>query len=180
MRSVTRSAGRETVFQQANLTFTSEKPTVLLGLSLAGRKAALRIISGADRPEAGAIFVNGVDRQRGKDVARFAWIGREGIASSGRSVGKVLRAAAASKSGDGDLARLAGRVGLAGKLDVRTRDLDPESRVRLAIGCAMAARHPLMLLDAPFQDLPAEARASLLADLPGMLADAGAVIVLAA
>jgi glycerol transport system ATP-binding protein len=180
LRSVTRSAGREPVFQQASLTFTLEMPTVLLGLSPAGRKAALRIIGGADRSEAGAILLNGVDRQRGKDAGRFAWIGREGIAPSGRGVGKVLRAAVAGKPGDGDLARLAGRVGLAGKLDARTRDLDPESRVRLAIGCALAARHPLMLLDAPFQDLPVEARTSLLADLPSMLASAGAVIVLAA
>jgi glycerol transport system ATP-binding protein len=179
--SVSRSAGREAVFQQANLTFSPETPTALLGLSPGGRKAALRLIGGADRPDAGSILFNGKERQRQKDGGmRFTWIGREGVAASGRGVGKALRGASAGKPGEAELARLLGQVGLAGKLDVRTQDLDLAERLRLAIGCALAARRPAILLDAPFQDLPAEERTALLGDLPGMLAGAGAIVVLAA
>ena len=181
LRSVSRSAGREAVFHQANLIFSPDTPTVLLGLSPEGRKVALRVIAGAERPDAGKILVDGRERRRGRDGgARYTWINRAGSAPSGRSVGKTLRATAAGKLDEDDLARLAGRVGLAGRLDARTRDLDLNQRLRLAIGCALAGQRSAILLEAPFQDLSLPVRAGLLRELAGMLAGAQAVIILAA
>lgn len=180
LRSVTRSAGREAAFSRVDLTFSADTPTALLGLSPEARKVALRVIGGVDRPDAGTIVLDGVDRQRQKDRARYTWINREAIAPSGRTAEKALREAAAGRPDDTELGRLLARVGLAGKLAVRTRDLDLGQRLRLAIGCALAARRPTILLDAPFQDLPAEARLALLAELKDLLTNAGAIVILAA
>jgi ABC-type sugar transport system ATPase subunit len=181
LRSVSRSAGREEVFHQANLIFSPDTPTVLLGLSPEGRKAALRVIAGAERPDAGTILVDGRERQRGRgDGAHYTWISRSGSAPSGRSVGKTLRATAAGKLDEAELARLAGKVGLSGQLDVRTRDLDLNQRLRLAIGCALGAHRSAILLEAPFQDLSLPVRTRLLEELADMLAGAGAMIILAA
>jgi ABC-type sulfate/molybdate transport systems ATPase subunit len=180
LKSVTRSAGREMAFSQVDLQFSADNPTTFLGLSPDARKAALRVIGGADRPDAGTIVRDGVHQQRRKGSAYFTWIGRDAIAPSGRTAGKALREAASGKPDDADLGRLLARVGLAGKLAARTKDLDPGERVRLAIGCALAARREMILLDAPFQEVQPEARLALLADLSHMLAGAGQVIVLAA
>ena len=180
-RSVSRSAGREAVFHQANLIFSRDTPTVLLGLSPEGRKLALRLIAGAERPTAGKILVDGKVRQRGKNGrSRVAWINSRGSAPSGRSVAKTLRGALTGKPDAAAIAELAGRIGLAGQLDLRTRDLDLSQRLRLAIGCALGARRSTILLEAPFQDLSAVARAGLLADLAAMLVGAEALIVHAA
>lgn len=182
-RQVSRTAGREAVFHHANLSFSPDTPTALLGLSPEGRKAALRLIGGADGADAGTILVDGRERPKRPKrdgSARYVWIDRGGIAPSGRSVGKALREAATGRPTETELARLASQVGLPGKLDVRTRDLDAGQRLRLAIGCALAARRPAILFDAPFRDLTTETRTGLLADLAGMLAGAGALVVLAA
>lgn len=180
MKSVSRLAGREAVFQQTSLTFLPGTLTTLLGLSPIGRTAALRLIGGVDRPDAGAVFLEGRDPRRRDGGKRFAWVRRDGAPASGRSVSKTLRLAAAGKSGDAELARLASRAGLADRLDARTRDLDLDQRLRLAFACGLAARPAVVLLDAPFRDLPRDARARLLADLSGMVADRDAIVVLAA
>jgi glycerol transport system ATP-binding protein len=181
LRSVSRSAGREAVLQQVSLTISPEAPMVLLGLSPEGRKAALRLIGGADRPDAGTILCDGRERRRQKDASvGFTWVSREGIAPSGKTAAKALRDAAAGKPGDAQAAQWLEQVGLAGKRDVKTKDLDLAQRLRLALACALAAKRSMILLDAPFRDAPADARTALLADLPAILADAGAIIVLAA
>jgi ABC-type sulfate/molybdate transport systems ATPase subunit len=180
LKSVTRAAGREMAFQRVDLRLSADAPTVLLGLSPEARKAGLRVIGGADRPDAGTILRDGADRQRLKGDTHFAWINRAGAPPSGRTAGKVLREAASARLGDAELGRLLAHVGLAGQLDVKTKDLDLARRLRLAIGGALAAARPVILLDAPFQDLAPDARRALLADLPRMLAGAGAVVVLAA
>jgi glycerol transport system ATP-binding protein len=181
LRSVSRSTGRETILERATLAFARDAPTTVLGLSPTGRKAFLRLLSGADRPQAGSIRLDGRELGRSLRADRdFTWISRGGVPSSSRSVGQMLTASAGRRAGDAGIASLADRVRLGGKLDAKVRDLDLDQRLRLAIACARGGRPTLILLEAPFVDLGHELRMRLLADVAGMLTEAGAVVVLAA
>jgi ABC-type sugar transport system ATPase subunit len=183
LKAVSRVVGRDVVLDRADAVFVRDAPTVVLGLSGEGRKAFLRLLSGAARPQAGRITLDGAALKR-SGRGHAVWISRNGVDPSSAPASKTIAWAGARgtgrKTSPAEVLRLASIVGLSGKLETRTRDLALDGRVRLAVACGLAARPALLLLDAPLADLAAEMRARLLADLPNMLADAGSIVVYAA
>jgi ABC-type sulfate/molybdate transport systems ATPase subunit len=169
LRDVTRAAGREPMLARASLTFTREVPTAVLGLSPEGREGLLRLLAGADKPQAGTVKLDGKDiGQARREKGRIVRVGPHGIAKSGQRVSKLIGAEAAA------------RVRLSGKLDASVNDLDLDQRLRLAIAKARADRAGLILLDGPSLGLDHEIRDRFVADLGAMLGEVGAVVVLVA
>lgn len=169
LRDVTRSLGRDPILAQTNLDFPDDTPTAVLGLSASQRDAFLKLLAGADKPQKGSVRLAGEDiAQARRDRRRIVRIGPGGEKVSGQRVGKLIGQDAAS------------RVRLAGKLDAKVAELDLDQRLRLSIAVARSGKPSLILLDAPGADLGREIRARFVADLKPMLAETGAVVVLAA
>lgn len=169
LRDVTRTAGREPVLAGVSLTFSRDFPTAVLGLSASGREALLRLLAGADKPQAGSLKLDGKDiGQARRDKGRIVRIGGAGLPKSGQKVAKLVDA------------EVAARVRLAGRMGAQVSDLDLDQRLRLAIARARAEKPGLILLDAPSVGLDLEIRERFVADLKTMLAEANAVIVLVA
>jgi ABC-type sulfate/molybdate transport systems ATPase subunit len=169
LSDVSRAHGRDPILTRISLDLPSGVPTAVLGLSPPARETFLRLLSGADRPQTGSIRLGGAEISRvRKEKGRIVRVGASGLKPSGQKIGKLIGAETAA------------RVGLAGRLEARIDELDPEHRMRLAIGAAREARPSLLLLDAPAAQLTGDARAGFIAGLSAMLAETGAVVVLAA
>jgi ABC-type sugar transport system ATPase subunit len=169
LRDVSRAHGRDPVLVRASLDFPSDMPTAVLGLSPPARDTLLRLLSGADRPRTGSIRLGGTDVSRArKERGRIVRVGASGLKASGQKLRKIIGAETAA------------RVGLAGTLEARLDGLDPSERMRAAIGAAREARPALILLDSPAAQLAGDARTRFIAGLAAMLAETGAVVVLAA
>jgi glycerol transport system ATP-binding protein len=170
LRDVSRAHGRDPILSRVSIDFSSDVPTAVVGLSPLARETLLRLLSGADRPQTGSIRLGGADIARvRKEKGRIVRVGASGLkASSGQKVRKLMAAETAA------------RVGLAGRLEARVHELDPEQRVRLAIGAARESRPALLLLDAPAAQISGDGRAQFISDLGATLAETGAVVVLVA
>lgn len=169
LKEASRSSGRDPVLTRVSLQIPRNAPTAVLGLSPAERVVVLRLLSGAERPQAGAVRLDGHDiAEARKSRGRVGQVGQTGAKPSGQKVGKLIGKASAD------------RVGLDGKLNARVSDLDLDQRLRLAIALVREEKPSLILLNAPSADLQPDTGQRFIADLGTMLADAGAVVVLLA
>jgi molybdate transport system ATP-binding protein len=155
-------------------------PLVVIGPSGAGKSAALRVIAGVLRPDAGRIAVNGrllLDTERGIDVpsqsrrvgyvpqdyALFPHLSVEANIGFGlRSLGREERRRR--------VAEMLALTGLAGQRALRPRELSGGQRQRVALARALAVRPDVLLLDEPFAALDAPTRAALLEDVRALIA----------
>ena len=169
LRDVTRSLGRDPILAETSLDFPQDTPTAVLGLSASQRDAFLKLLAGADKPQKGSVRLAGEDiAQARRGRRRIVRVGPSGEKVSGQRVGKLIGQDGAS------------RVRLAGKLEAKVADLDLDQRLRLSIAVARSGEPSLILLDAPSSELGREMRARFIADLKPMLAETGAVVVIAA
>lgn len=169
LRQALRALGRDPLLDEVDLTFSTDAPVSILGLSAPARDLMLRLLSGAEKLKAGEVRLGGQEIARARRAKQgIAQVNSAGAAKTGQKVGKIIEAGTAA------------RVGLSARLAAAVNQLEPEERVRLAIGKAIQDRPALLLLDAPATGLPAEARARLASDLGTMLAEARGVVVLLA
>ena len=170
LKQVTRTANGATLLDQVSLTVAPGRPTAIVGLSASGRDAFVRLISGADRPQAGQIQLSGKDVAKARsDKGRIVRVGAQGLAASGQKVGKAVSREAAALAG------------LSGQMEAKLSGLTAAQRVKLALAQAAASRPALLIVDAPGSLLPADAREDVVGRLPALLAGAtGVVLVIAA
>lgn len=168
LREVTRTAGREPLLNRVSLVFTREAPTAVLGLPEAGREALLRLLAGADKPQSGFVKLDGKDiGQARRERGRIVRIGVHGLARTGQRVAKIVGAEDAA------------RVRLSGRMESSVNELDLDQRLRLGIAKARSERPAVLLLDAVGAGLAREVRDRFVGDLGTMLAETGAVVVMA-
>lgn len=166
LRGVSRVRGRGVVLDRVDLEAAAGAPAAVVGLGEAEREALVRLLEGADKPAAGTVTVGGRDvrrvrRRRGAIVR----VDPAAVKPSGQRVGKLVGAGAAA------------RVGLSSRWAAAVRELDRAERLRLAIALAVAGSPEMILLASPTSQLAPAARGALLADLAGMFAGVGAVVV---
>lgn len=153
LRDVSRAAGREPLLARTSLVLSRETPTAIVGLSAHERDMLIRVLSGVEKTQSGSIKLDGKD-----------------IAQARREKGKVVRI-------DGQVLPKPGQKG-GRRVSVSVAELD--QKARQAIAKARGERAKLILLDAPSAGLETDVRERFIADLKSMLADTGAVVVLAA
>ncbi len=158
---------------------------VLLGPTRAGKTTLLRLMAGLDAPTSGRIIADGADVTgvgvRNRDVAMVyqqfinypSLTVRENIASPLRLRG-LDRAAIAD-----EVARAAALLGLEPYLDRKPLELSGGQQQRVALARAIVKRARLVLLDEPLANLDYKLREELRERLPGLFAEAGAVVVYA-
>ena len=158
--------------------------TVLFGPSGCGKTTLLRMISGLERPDAGAIGLDGEPWSQGRtqvpaERRRVGYVFQEGALFPHLSVednvafGLDRNAARSSR-----VETLVRRVGLAGLEHRRPGELSGGQRQRVALARALAPQPRLLLLDEPFASLDRPAAEELRHELRAILKAEGIPAVL--
>ncbi len=137
---------------------------VLLGPSGCGKSTVLRLIAGLDRPDTGAVVVNGSpvtgpSRDRGMVFQRytsFPWL----TVAQNIEYGMKINGAPETERRQ-TVARLIEEVGLAGFEKAYPDTLSGGMQQRVAIARTLALRPGVILMDEPFGALDAQTRSGM-------------------
>ncbi len=180
-------AGPGTVHALRGVSFDVDAGTMvaLVGRSGSGKTTLLNILGGLDRPDSGAVLVDGVDvtaldddglaRLRRQKVAYvFQTFGLIPVLSAAENVAAPLRLARAGpKERERRVALLLDLVGLADHAEQRPGEMSGGQQQRVAIARAMASSPRLLIADEPTGQLDAETGLSVMALLRGMVESEG-------
>jgi iron complex transport system ATP-binding protein len=179
-RHVERSIREITLLAGVTLDAAPGSVVGLLGPNGSGKSTLLRTLAGLDRPDAGLVLLDGVDRQSmaRRAVARHvAVVSQHSPDEADMTVAEVVllgriphRGRLAGVSAD-DLARTAAalaRAGLGGWERRAWTSLSGGERQRVAIARALVQEPDVLLLDEPTNHLDIRHRFALLEDLSGM------------
>jgi thiamine transport system ATP-binding protein len=172
------------VLDAVSLSVGAGDVVALLGPSGSGKSTLLRAIAGIIAPDAGRIFVHGVDvtelptHRRGvgmvfQDNQLFPHLSVRDNVAFGPKMAGAPRSERSERA-----ARWLQRVGLAGFDDRRVTDLSGGEATRVALARTLAAEPSIVLLDEPLTGLDRELHDRLAVDLAGLLRDADATALL--
>jgi glycerol transport system ATP-binding protein len=183
---VSLSRGGEAWIRPTSMRLERGRLHVLLGPVRAGKTSLIRLMSGLDAPTGGRIRMDGADvtgvsvRRRNVAVVYQQFVNYPSL-SVFENIASPLRVQKATK-GDIETAvkGAAERLGLSAMLGRKPSELSGGQQQRVAIARALVKRADLVLLDEPLANLDYKLREELRADLPGLFAEMGAVVVYAA
>ncbi|MEU2285386.1 ABC transporter ATP-binding protein [Streptomyces sp. NPDC013178] len=151
----------------------------LLGTNGAGKTSTVELLEGLERPDGGRIRVLGHDPHAERAVVRprTGVMLQEGGFPSELTVKETARMWAGCVSGARPVGEALALVGLAGKADVRVKQLSGGERRRLDLALALLGKPEVLFLDEPTTGLDAEGRRDTW-DLVRALRDAGTTVLL--
>ncbi|MEU9149435.1 ABC transporter ATP-binding protein [Streptomyces sp. NPDC048417] len=151
----------------------------LLGTNGAGKTSTVELLEGLAPPSGGRVRVLGHDPHRERAAARprTGVMLQEGGFPSELTVGETTRMWAGCTTGARPTAEALGLVGLAGKADVRVKQLSGGERRRLDLALALLGRPEVLFLDEPTTGLDAEGRRDTW-ELVRSLRDTGTTVLL--
>jgi putative ABC transport system ATP-binding protein len=180
-------SGPAAVHALTDISFEVEPGTMvaLVGRSGSGKTTLLNVIGGLDRPDSGAVTVDGVEvtgldedglseLRREKVSYVFQTFGLIPVLSAAENVGVPLRLARAdAKERERRVELLLEMVGLADHAKQRPGELSGGQQQRVAIARALAASPRLLIADEPTGQLDAETGLSVMALLRGVVESEG-------
>jgi ABC-type sugar transport system ATPase subunit len=182
LTGVSHHTGREMVLDRVSLRIAAGQPHVILAPAGPARSSLLRLMSGQEKPDKGAVKFGSQDpaKSRPADVMVIRKFGAE---ATGRKVRAMIHQAARrggmpSRLADIEVTRAATAAGLSGHIERKVKELDLEARIRLQLAMAAAQKPRLLLVDDPLAGLEGEARARLLVDLAAMLSIGERVVII--
>lgn len=153
----------------------------IVGASGSGKTTLLRIVAGLERPDHGAVLLNGreIDGPGPERSLIFQQFGLMPWLSVVDNVRFGLAASGLSKAEQTDRAKDAiGRVGLEGFEDFHPKALSGGMQQRVGIARALAVRPALLLCDEPFASVDAMTRQTMQTDLLNIVTQQGATVLL--
>jgi iron(III) transport system ATP-binding protein len=182
---VTKAFGPQQVLRGLDLTVPHGSFSAILGASGSGKTTLLRILAGFERPDAGEVRMGEevVDDAGHRFVPserrRIGYVPQEGALfphlSVGRNIGFGLARGALRRQRVVELLELVGLRGLGRRYP---HQLSGGQQQRVALARALAIAPEIVLLDEPFSSLDAAMRASVRADVLGVLRRAGTTSIL--
>ncbi|MFJ9021583.1 ABC transporter ATP-binding protein [Streptomyces sp. NPDC102259] len=151
----------------------------LLGTNGAGKTSTVELLEGLTRPDGGRIRVLGHDphTERAAVRPRTGVMLQEGGFPSELTVAETTRMWAGCVSGARPIREALALVGLAGRAEVRVKQLSGGERRRLDLALAVLGEPEVLFLDEPTTGLDAEGRRDTW-DLVRALRDAGTTVLL--
>ena len=181
LNGVARAFGRVVAISDLTLSVPGGTVAVLLGPNGAGKTTAVRLITGALRPQKGSVQIFGVDPAvRGEEVRSRCGVVSAKPALYDRLTGREnLRYAAQlyGVTGEAPVDEAAERFGISNALDLRVGGYSTGMKSRLALARAILHDPQLLLLDEPTAGLDPEAARAVLA-LIDWMASTGKTIVM--
>src|SRR6516165_8827918 len=189
MRHVTvtgldKAFGAHPVLAGLDLEVPAGSLTAILGPSGSGKTTLLRLLAGFERADAGTIGIGGVlvdgpSVHRPPERRRIGYVPQEGSLFPHLTVaGNVGFGLPARQRRGGQVEALLETVGLAGFGRRYPHQLSGGQQQRVALARALAIEPAIVLLDEPFSSLDAALRASVRADVLGVLRRAGTTSIL--
>jgi len=154
--------------------------TAILGPSGSGKTTLLRVVAGFEPADRGTVTIGGIDATNlPPEARRVGYVPQEGALfphlSAERNVAFGVERRRRRTEVGRDLLEL---VGMAGMGKRYPHELSGGQQQRVALARALAVQPRLVLLDEPFSALDAGLRASVRADVAGILRKAGATALL--
>src|SRR6516165_6640789 len=185
LREVSKRFGEIEAVRNLSLAVRSGEFMVLLGPTGAGKTTTLRLIAGLERPDRGAVAIDGRDASREPPAARdVAFVFQQYSLYPHLSVYDNLAfplRAPARRLPEEEIRKrvheVAELVRIAGKLGNRATRLSGGEMQRVAIGRALVRRPAIYLMDEPLSSLDAKLRAELRLELKRIQKDLGATII---
>ena len=176
---------RSQAVRDLSLTIGDGEFVVLLGPTGAGKTTTLRLIAGLERPDPGAISIDGRDvtgaprraRRRLRLPAIFALSASDGVTTIWLSLCAPRRADCREAEIEPTVQRGGRLLRIAGKLQNRATRLSGGEMQRVAIGRALVRRPAIYLMDEPLSSLDAKLRAELRLEIKRIQHDLGATIL---
>ena len=182
---VTKSFGPHVVLRGVDLFVPTGSVTAILGASGSGKTTLLRIVAGFERPDEGSVSLGAevVDDAAQRFVPcerrRIGYVPQEGALFPHLSVGRnVAFGLSRGQRRHGRVDELLELVGLSGYRRRYPHQLSGGQQQRVALARALAIEPAIVLLDEPFSSLDAALRASVRADVLGVLRRAGTTSIL--
>jgi ABC-2 type transport system ATP-binding protein len=183
LKGVTRSFGESLALADLDLAVPSGRITVLLGPNGAGKTTAIRMITGALRPDTGSVRVFGLDPDvDGEDVRLRCGVvsakpalydrlsGRDNLQYAAELYGLGRRA-------DEPIRAAAGRFGIADALDQQVGGYSTGMKTRLALARSVLHDPELLLFDEPTSGLDPESSHAVLELIREMTAGGHTVVM---
>jgi sn-glycerol 3-phosphate transport system ATP-binding protein len=183
LAAIGKSFGPVTVLDGLHLSIQAGQLTVLLGGSGCGKTTCLRLIAGLESPTAGRIEIGGRDvtalppsaRGVGMVFQSYALFPHLNVAEN---IVFGLRARGTPKAEwRKRLAAAAELLGLSRLLDRKPSQLSGGQQQRVALGRAIVAEAPILLLDEPLSNLDAQLRAEMRQELVSLQRRLGLTMV---
>src|SRR6516164_9095147 len=185
VKGVRKSFGIQDVLRGVDLEVPEGSFTAILGASGSGKTTLLRIAAGFERPDRGEVWLgdelvdDAASRYMACEHRRIGYVPQEGALfphlSVGRNVGFGLARRGNRRERIDELLEL---VGLSGYRRRYPHQLSGGQQQRVALARALAIEPAIVLLDEPFSSLDAALRASVRADVLGVLRRAGTTSIL--
>jgi iron(III) transport system ATP-binding protein len=154
--------------------------TAILGPSGSGKTTLLRLVAGFEPADRGTVTIGGIDATNlPPEARRVGYVPQEGALFPHLSAERNVAFGVDRRRRRTEVARdLLELVGMAGMGKRYPHELSGGQQQRVALARALAVQPRLVLLDEPFSALDAGLRASVRADVAGILRRAGATALL--
>lgn len=185
LKNICKSFGPQVALSDIFLTVPDGSFVVLLGPTGAGKTTTLRIVSGLDKPDSGAVLINGIDAVAQSPAQRNVAMVfqqyslyphltvRENLAFPLKS--PMLRTPAKEiTSRVGEIAEI---LQISHKLDNKATELSGGEMQRVSIGRALVRNPHVYLMDEPLSSLDAKLRSDLRIELKRIQDSLGATML---
>ncbi|HIJ72662.1 MAG TPA: ABC transporter ATP-binding protein [Candidatus Hydrogenedentes bacterium] len=190
VRNVSKHFGALVALNGLSVAVTRGEALCLFGPSGCGKTTLLRIVAGLERPDGGAVFINGVEATSPTaflaPAARNIGMVFQDLAlwphmRAARHLDFVLRAAPLTRAQrERRIAELLERVSLSDRRRAYPCELSGGQQQRLAIARALAHEPRVLLLDEPFANLDAPLRDDILDTVKGLKQERDVTVLFAA
>ena len=185
LSGVTKTFGADTALDDVTMTIPDGSFVVLLGPTGAGKTTTLRMVSGLDSPDRGAITIGGRDMAGLTPAQRdVAMVFQQYSLYPHLTVRQNLEFPLKSpilKTPRAEIDRKVGEIAevlqISHKLDNKATALSGGEMQRVSIGRALVRNPSVYLMDEPLSSLDAKLRADLRIELKSIQADRGATLL---